>query len=65
MRNNLLALAALLCAVNLCAQPTITSFIPTFGPVGTIVTINGTHFDPVLSNNVVYFDQRPEFVVFI
>ena len=35
--------------------PTITSFSPDSGPVGTTVTISGSHFDPVASNNTVYF----------
>lgn len=37
-------------------QLQITSFTPTSGPVGTAVMINGTGFDPVLSNNVVRFN---------
>jgi|GEM_PF-3399069 len=37
--------------------PTITSFTPTIGPAGTVVTITGTHFDGgVLANNVVTFN---------
>jgi hypothetical protein len=55
MRNNLLALVALLFAANVYSQPTITSFIPTSGPVGTIVSIKGTRFDPIASHNIVYF----------
>jgi FG-GAP-like repeat/IPT/TIG domain len=35
--------------------PTITSFSPTSGPVGTTVTITGTGFDATASNNAVYF----------
>ena len=35
--------------------PTITSFTPMSGPVGTVVTINGTHFNPVAANNIVFF----------
>lgn len=35
--------------------PTITSFIPTSGPVGTSVIITGTNFDPTPANNIVYF----------
>src|ERR1700733_12003436 len=35
--------------------PTITNFTPTNGGVGTIVTINGTNFDPTTTNNTVYF----------
>jgi FG-GAP-like repeat/IPT/TIG domain/Secretion system C-terminal sorting domain len=55
MRNNLLALVALLCAAGVYSQPTIISFIPASGPIGTVVSIKGTHFDPVSSNNIVYF----------
>ncbi len=35
--------------------PTISSFSPTSGPIGTTVTITGTNFDPTASNNIVYF----------
>ena len=35
--------------------PTITSFSPTSGAVGSTVTISGTNFDATASNNVVYF----------
>ena len=35
--------------------PTITSFSPTAGPIGTTVTIIGTHFSLSGSNNIVYF----------
>ena len=37
------------------APPTSTSFTPTSGPVGTSVTIIGANFDPVPSNNIVFF----------
>ncbi|MDZ4810533.1 MAG: FG-GAP-like repeat-containing protein, partial [Bacteroidota bacterium] len=35
--------------------PKITSFSPTYGRVGTIVTINGTDFDPIPAVNIVFF----------
>ncbi|MBW8245226.1 IPT/TIG domain-containing protein, partial [Muricauda oceani] len=35
--------------------PTITSFTPTSGAVGTEVTINGTNFDDTSANNTVKF----------
>ncbi len=35
--------------------PTIASFSPTSGPIGTTVTITGTNFDPTASNIIVYF----------
>ncbi|MEO5647342.1 MAG: FG-GAP-like repeat-containing protein [Chitinophagaceae bacterium] len=37
------------------AQPTITSFTPSSGPVGTSVTITGTNFNAVPANNIVFF----------
>ncbi|MDQ3844107.1 MAG: FG-GAP-like repeat-containing protein, partial [Bacteroidota bacterium] len=40
---------------SLFAQPTISSFSPTSGSIGTEVTINGNNFDNVASNNIVYF----------
>jgi FG-GAP-like repeat/IPT/TIG domain/FG-GAP repeat len=35
--------------------PTLTSFTPTSGKIGTPVTLTGTGFDPVTTNDVVYF----------
>ena len=35
--------------------PTITSFTPTYGPIGTSVTITGTNFNTAAANNVVWF----------
>ena len=35
------------------ATPTITNFNPTSGPVGTVVTINGTNFSTTASSNTV------------
>ncbi len=37
------------------APPTITSFTPTSGLVGTSVTITGTGFNTTASNNIVFF----------
>jgi gliding motility-associated-like protein len=37
------------------AAPTITSFSPVAGPVGTVVTITGTNFSTVPGNNAVSF----------
>ncbi|MFM7852441.1 MAG: IPT/TIG domain-containing protein, partial [Flammeovirgaceae bacterium] len=45
-----------LCANQLVAQvPTITSFTPTSGPIGTTVTITGTNFSTTATSNIVYF----------
>jgi photosystem II stability/assembly factor-like uncharacterized protein len=35
--------------------PTITSFTPASGPAGSSITINGTNFSSVASENIVYF----------
>jgi gliding motility-associated-like protein len=35
--------------------PTITSFTPTSGPVGTTVTITGTGFSEIAADNITYF----------
>jgi|GEM_PF-435930 len=35
--------------------PTVTSFTPTSGPIGTTVTITGTNFSSTAANNIVYF----------
>jgi len=37
------------------APPTITTFIPAQGPVGTSVTITGTNFNATAANNTVFF----------
>jgi photosystem II stability/assembly factor-like uncharacterized protein len=37
------------------APPTISSFAPASGPIGTTVTIAGANFSPVASQNIVYF----------
>lgn len=43
--------------------PTITSFSPGSGPVGTVVTITGTNFNPTASNNTVFFGSVKATVV--
>jgi len=40
----------------LIAVPSITSFSPSSGPVGTTVTISGNNFDPIPANNTVRFN---------
>ncbi len=37
------------------SPPVVTGFTPASGPVGTQVTINGSGFNPVPGNNIVYF----------
>lgn len=41
--------------VALCQPPTIFSFTPASGPVGTIVTITGANFSATPTNNIVFF----------
>lgn len=36
--------------------PSISGFTPTIGPAGTAVTINGTNFEPINTNNKVKFN---------
>ena len=50
-----LLVASLLFMHVLTAQPTISSFSPTSGSVGTTVTITGTNFNAIPANNTVYF----------
>jgi 6-phosphogluconolactonase (cycloisomerase 2 family) len=45
----------LLIATIAISQPTITSFTPASGPVGTSVTITGTNFSTTAANNIVFF----------
>jgi hypothetical protein len=48
-------IAAFLMAQLAWSQPTITSFTPSSGPIGTTVTITGTNFSATPANNIVYF----------
>jgi len=41
---------------NLITPPTISSFTPASGPIGTTVTITGTNFSAITSNNTVTFN---------
>jgi gliding motility-associated-like protein len=43
-------------SVTASVLPTITSFTPTSGPIGTTVTITGTNFDVTPANNTVAFN---------
>ena len=42
------------------ADPTITSFTPTSGPIGTTVTITGTHFNSPVVTDVEFDDRNAE-----
>jgi len=46
----------LMLSYSLVAQvPSITSFNPSSGPIGTVVTITGTNFNTTPASNIVYF----------
>ena len=47
--------SATLSGFTFLSVPSITSFYPTSGPIGTTVTITGINFDPSTSNNIVFF----------
>jgi len=40
---------------QVCNKPTINSFSPVTGFIGSVVTINGSNFDPIPTNNQVFF----------
>jgi hypothetical protein len=52
--KHLLLIISLLIGVGICAQPTISSFSPSSGPTGSTVTINGSGFDNIFTNNAVF-----------
>ncbi|MDQ3046360.1 MAG: FG-GAP-like repeat-containing protein [Bacteroidota bacterium] len=43
--------------------PTITSFTPASGTIGTLVTLNGTGFNPTAATNTVYFGATKAVVI--
>jgi hypothetical protein len=51
----ILSILTLVSFFILSAQPTISSFSPTSGPIGTPVTINGSNFSTTPANNIVFF----------
>ena len=55
MKKQIIFFALLSLSTGLCAQPAITSFAPSSGPVGTTVTITGTNFNSTPVNNIVFF----------
>jgi sugar lactone lactonase YvrE len=50
-------------AFNYLAPPAIVAFAPSGGRPGTVVTVSGSNFDPLLSANVVRFGSFPAVVV--
>jgi hypothetical protein len=55
MRKIIILYTALMLVVCVHAQPTITNFSPTLGVVGSSVTIYGSGFSTITSNNTVFF----------
>jgi hypothetical protein len=55
MKKNLLLIAMVFAVLNAFAQSPTIYFTPDSGPVGTLVTITGTNFDPTPANNIVSF----------
>jgi len=43
-------------SVTYTSNPTITTFFPTSGVPGTVLTINGANFDPTPANNTIVFN---------
>lgn len=54
MRKNIFLVLACLFTMQAFSQPTIGSFTPSSGPVGTVVTISGTNFSDNASENIVH-----------
>lgn len=55
MKKIILVLTLFVIVSDASAQPTITTFSPSCGPIGTMVSIHGTNFNSIAGNNVVYF----------
>jgi Secretion system C-terminal sorting domain/FG-GAP-like repeat/IPT/TIG domain len=51
----LLALLFIAISINCIAQPVISSFSPASGAIGSAVTISGSGFSAIPTNNIVYF----------
>jgi hypothetical protein len=55
LRRRLVTLCLIFLSFRVFCQPVITSFSPGSGPVGTLVTINGSGFNTTPANNIVFF----------
>ncbi len=55
MKRSAFFIACFIGTTQVFAQPTITSFAPVSGPIGTIVTISGSNFSTTTTQNTVYF----------
>lgn len=69
MKVNLLIFTTLISALFVsqlpaqCLPPAISSFSPLSGATGATITINGSNFDPIPANNIVYFGAARASVV--
>lgn len=58
LRTLLISVSTILCLTSFVYSqntPSISSFAPTTGPIGSTITVNGDNFDEVLNNNAVFF----------
>ena len=55
MKTTILSLFIFLLGFTVAGQPVITNISPTYGPVGTSVTIAGSNFSTVPANNIVFY----------
>lgn len=62
MKTILLFLFSVVVAVNLFAQPAISSFSPGTGTIGSSVTITGSNFNTTAAQNIVFFGATQSMV---
>ncbi|MCW3110148.1 MAG: cell surface receptor domain protein, partial [Segetibacter sp.] len=55
IKKSFIFVVIFLLSQQLFSQPSISSFSPTVGQIGSAVTINGNNFDASPANNIVYF----------
>ena len=64
MKKNYISILLVVSSIaSIIAQPTITSFFPIIGPIGTAVVITGTNFNTTAANNSVYFGAAKATVI--
>jgi hypothetical protein len=63
--KKIVTLSLLVLSIHALAQPTITSFSPTSGPIGTTVMIFGTNFNTTPANNIVFFGATKASVILV
>jgi predicted enzyme related to lactoylglutathione lyase len=55
MKRSVFVITTFILTIQLFGQPTINSFTPASGPIGTSVTVSGTNFNTTPSQDIVYF----------